>query len=128
MMGRRSAALLCVLLAHALIIFSMAQMRPPESRQVTEDAIHPIAITLEPRPVDGPEPAAERPFSLQAVPWPHMAEPVPPSDAYPSGAEEDPRKWPQGVDWPLEGKLAAKRVLDAQEEAERVARMFAGPK
>ena len=31
------------------------------------------------------------------------------------------------VDWPLEGKKAAARVLAREAEAERVARMFAGP-
>jgi hypothetical protein len=34
---------------------------------------------------------------------------------------------PARVDWPLEGKKSAARVLAAEAEAERIARMFAGP-
>ncbi|HEX8027389.1 MAG TPA: hypothetical protein VF491_02960, partial [Vicinamibacterales bacterium] len=34
---------------------------------------------------------------------------------------------PARVDWPIEGKKSAARVLAAEAESERVARMFAGP-
>ena len=34
---------------------------------------------------------------------------------------------PARVDWPIEGKKSAARVLAAEAEAERIAKMFAGP-
>ena len=46
--------------------------------------------------------------------------------APPAGIQRRLRHTDQ-VDWPLEGKKAAARVLAREAEAERVARMFAGP-
>ncbi len=34
---------------------------------------------------------------------------------------------PERVDWPIEGKKSVARVLAAEAEAERIAKMFAGP-
>ena len=50
MKGRRSAALLCVLLVHALVVYSLLHMRRPEPRRLAVDDFvsEPITLVLEP--------------------------------------------------------------------------------
>jgi hypothetical protein len=128
MKGRRSAALLCVLLVHAFVVYSLLHMRRPEVRRVAEDAFlsEPITLILEqvfvvedePPSVDEPVP------NVAAAP----SRPAPAADeAAPSAGESAAMTPPARVDWPIEGKKSAARVLAAEAEAERVARMFAGP-
>ena len=122
--------MLCVLLGHALLVLALLNLTQPgeyrrsaaEAPFVTqlfffEDDEHPELTspprmaeprTLPPRPVDGETPDA-------------------PVDAPPSPGESSAIT-PRGfVDWPKEQKEAAARVLAAEAEAERIARMFAGP-
>ena len=126
MKGRRSAALLCVLLVHALMFYALFSARPPEPRLLVEDDFisEPITLML--------EPLVEEP--VEAAPQVHAATPTRPRPAPSSSAPAAPSAGqsaaitpPERVDWPLEGKKSAARVLAAEAEAERVARMFAGP-
>ena len=128
MKGRRSAALLCVLLVHALVVYSLLHMSRPAARREPVEAFltEPITLLLdasyepdvEPRP-DEPVPDVTAP--AQSRPQPAAGESAPPAGE--SAAISPPAR----VDWPLEGKKSAARVLAAEAEAERVARMFAGP-
>jgi hypothetical protein len=126
MMGRRTAALLCVLLAHALILFALMNMKLPAERRVDELAIAPITLMLDPLPVQStlplppepaPHPAARRP------PVSIVAGPMPGESAAIVGAAVTPGR----VDWPIEGKKSAAKVLAMEAEARRIARMFSGP-
>jgi hypothetical protein len=118
--------LLCVLLVHALVVYSLLHMRRPEPRRLAADDFvsEPITLVLEPmaeplseaEPAPSPvAPASERRAQAKAK-------------AAASAANESAAITPSArVDWPLEGKKSAARVLAAEAEAERVARMFAGP-
>jgi hypothetical protein len=118
--------LLCVLLVHALVVYSLLHMRRPEPRRLAADDFvsEPITLLLEPmaeplseaEPAPSPvAPASERRAQAKAK-------------AAASAANESAAITPSArVDWPLEGKKSAARVLAAEAEAERVARMFAGP-
>ena len=129
MMGRRSAAWLCVLLVHALVIYSLLHMNRPEPRQLAADSFvsEPITLILEPAFETLEEPAPE---PVPRIPAPSAIPRASDSMTAPSGesaAISAPATPPARVDWPLEGKKSAARVLAAEAEAERVARMFAGP-
>jgi hypothetical protein len=129
MKGRRSAALLCVLLVHALLLWMFRLQRiddrPPAA--AGEFASEPITLYLQPLP----EPPAEQQQSVPAPTTPRAPQSAPPPVAgapAESGAISTPPATPSArVDWPLEGKKAAERVLAREAEAERIARMFAGP-
>jgi hypothetical protein len=45
----------------------------------------------------------------------------------PPAGESAPAAPPGRVDWPIEGRKSVARVLAEEQEAERIARMFAGP-
>jgi len=128
MKGRRSAALLCVLLVHALVIYSLLHMSGPVARRETADAFVTGPITLILDPTVEPE---DEPSSKELVP--NVTAPAPPrpetaaGEAAPPAGESAAISPPARVDWPIEGKKSAARVLAAEAEAERVARMFAGP-
>jgi len=122
MMGRRTAALLCVLLMHALVLHWLAYLpgifsRLPESQGFWTE---PITVELEeppPSPVPAP-PLAARPRTEPAAAPPLVAPPAAGSTAIMPA----PR-----VDWPKEGEKAAARLVAREAENERLARMFAGP-
>jgi hypothetical protein len=123
MIGRRSVALLCVLLAHALLIFSLLRLQGDQRRRGTDFASEPITIYL-------PPPAQPEAPPRAAVVAPALARPPAPAKtaAGESAAiSQPPAEVPGRVDWPLEGKKAAERVLAQEAEAERIAKMFAGP-
>ncbi len=125
MIGRRSAALLCVLLAHAWLIAVLFRYQPADRRVAVYDEFEtaPITLYLPPPPPETDEaPALVAPRSPAVSLPPPLVESQPPI-ARPSTAITPPDQ----VDWPLEGKKAATRVLAREAEAERVARMFAGP-
>jgi hypothetical protein len=129
MMGRRSAALLCVLLAHALIVLLLMRLSGPQQRLLVErrwDTAPIYVPARRPTPATAPEPAAPAEIVPFRVPAPVMPE-IAALDA-PAEPATAASTAPTDVDWPLEGQRAAKRVLDAEEEAERVAKMFSGPK
>jgi hypothetical protein len=128
MIGRRTAAWLCVLLVHALVVYSLLHQARPEARRLVDDSFvsEPITLILEPVLIEDsipetlPIPAPARPRV------PASTEPAAPA-AGESAAITAPAAPPARVDWPIEGKKSAARVLAAEAEAERVARMFAGP-
>jgi len=129
MMGRRSAAWLCVLLVHALVVYSLLHLNRPQARHLPGDSFvsEPITLIVE-QPFEAlDEPA---PVSAPALPAERRA-PATPETITPAAGESEaitaPTAPPARVDWPLEGKKSAARVLAAEAEAERVARMFAGP-
>ncbi|HEU5134791.1 MAG TPA: hypothetical protein VFU13_06575 [Steroidobacteraceae bacterium] len=123
-MGRRSAAWLCVLLVHALVVYSLLHMSRPVARRETVDELLSEPITLILRAED--EPDSDEPAPAGTDPAPPRPAPAA-SDAAPPAGESAAISPPARVDWPLEGKKSAARVLAAEAEAERVARMFAGP-
>ena len=128
MMGRRTAAWLCVLLVHALVVYSLLNMSRPESRRLAADSFvsEPITLILEPMEYFTPE---TEPVLIPA-PSNLPRAPASPESAVPAGesaAITTPTAPPARVDWPIEGKKSAARVLAAEAEAERIARMFAGP-
>jgi hypothetical protein len=126
MMGRRSAALLCVLLAHAWILFSFLRLGPAPERPVAELETAAITLMLEPLPE---EKAAPQPSATQAArpAAPAEASSAPPVPAAPAAGESAPITLPGRVDWPIEGRKSAARVLAAEAEAARIAKMFSGP-
>ena len=123
MMGRRSAALLFVLLAHALIFYFLLSLGPVPERSAGEFETAPITLFLEPLPpelpVTAPRPAATAPAVSRQSP----AVPAAETRAGESAAITQPGY----VDWPIEGRKSAARVLAAEAEAARIARMFSGP-
>jgi hypothetical protein len=130
MMGRRSAALLCVLLSHALIVFLWMRARGPADQVVYRDPFDPLPIYIPEDAVTEPEPDEEREL-VPTLERPRMVLPALPEVAEADTSPEappGPDTLPQEVDWPIEGKRAVKRVLDAEEEAERIARRFSGAK
>lgn len=122
MMGRRSAALLCVLLAHALLVFLLARLGPAAPRDRAEADTAPITLYLEPVPVPAPSVAAPPTAPARRVP---AARPAPSAAA--AAAESTAITAPGRVDWPIEGRKSATKVLAAEAEAARIARMFSGP-
>jgi hypothetical protein len=123
MMGRRSAALLCVLLTHALLFLMFRLHRTVDVPLAPADFVsEPITMYLPPLPAETEEktaaPAAPAPRAPQLA-----APPIASAPAQSSAITTPPAR----VDWPLEGKKAAERVLAREAEAERIAKMFAGP-
>ena len=119
-------AWLCVLLAHALAIYYLAVSFDGAPRRL-ETSIEWIGdpISIEPireRPTEPPAPD----FNFSPA-VPRIPEPSLPSGAAADPAENSAITDTSQVDWPLEGKLAAQREVAREMEAERVAKMFAGP-
>jgi hypothetical protein len=128
MMGRRTAAMLCVLLGHALLVLALLNLTTPDIRRSTAEA--PFTTQLyfiveeehaetasESRPVE-PSAAPRRPAPPAA--------PVAPAESTAPGQSAAITP-PDFVDWPLEGRESAARILASEAEAERIAKMFAGP-
>jgi len=126
MKGRRSAALLCVLLVHALVFLALLSARPPAPRLLVEDVFVTEPITLSLEPIVEEAEQAEPVASIAAPARPRLP-PKSVESAAPAAGVSTAVLPPTRVDWPLEGKKSAARVLAAEAEAERVARMFAGP-
>ena len=123
MIGRRIAAGLCVLLAHALVIFTLAGLGGTADRLAQEDTLSsdPNTLDLDPPPAESSAPietAAPAARTPARAPSPATPPPVGESGAI---------TLPERVDWPIEARKSATRVLAAEAEAERIARMFSGP-
>lgn len=117
-------ALLCVLLAHVLVIWFLANSFDG-ARRGLESPIswsEPITLFL---PPEEPEPPPPPPGIFSAPGRPTERVVAAPEASVP--AQTSATKSTENVDWPLEGKKAATRVLAREAEAERIARMFAGP-
>lgn len=125
MNGRRVAAAFSVLLAHAFLLYWLALMPAPSDRSVEwpEPVTEPITMYLEPEPE---EPAPPAPAAA-SQPQPPTQIPVAPIGVPATPAPPAATSAPGRIDWPLEGKEAAARVLAREAESERIARMFAGP-
>jgi hypothetical protein len=123
MRGRRIAALLCVLLAHALFILALSLHRPELRAREAEFASEPITLYLPPLP---PEELAPRTAHVPAPAAPRRA-PAAAAATPAAPVESAPITLPGHVDWPLEGKKSAEREVAREMEAERIAKMFAGP-
>jgi hypothetical protein len=119
--------MLCVLLAHALIVLALRNLtRPDESRDVEAADTEAIYfISEQPLLVDHATTFAE------SEPEVRLTQPAAPAMEGSAGempAAGESQALTQGyVDWPKERRDAAARVLAAEAEAERVAKMFAGP-
>jgi hypothetical protein len=123
MKGRRLAALLCVLLMHALAIFFLWKVRP------TDRLAHPgaefdgapiqfdVPVLVEEKLNLAPPVLSSSPYSLRD----------PGAELAAGDGGTDPIAATADVDWPLEGKKAAARVLAREAEAARIAKLFAGP-
>src|SRR5688572_8780364 len=123
MKGRRLAALLCVLLSHALLIIPLLKLRRAAPHEpVAEFDSRPVSYTMQ---IPALDEATQSSPVLAPVPFTLREPPAAPG----GGVDEtdDEVTDTSGVDWPLEGKKAAARVLAREAAAERVARRFAGP-
>ena len=124
MKGRRTAALLCVLLGHAWVLYLLTRMGPAAERMPAE--LETVAITLF-LPSAPEQPVAEPPAAeVPAAPAPGRPGLTAAAPDVPAG-ESASITLPGRVDWPIEGRKSAARVLAAESEAERIARMFSGP-
>ena len=128
MWKRRAATWLCVLLSHAALLFALIDLTRTSDRAASTDEFLTFPITLypEPRVTPTPEmsPAIITPGLQPTQPAPFIPAPGIPA---PSAGESAPIAPPGRVDWPIEGKKSVARVLAEEREAERIARMFAGP-
>jgi hypothetical protein len=124
MWERRAAIFLCVLLSHAFILYSLMRLTTNlERTPVDEFVSEPITLTFE--PLDEPKASAAPASSPQA---PSRVPATPPAEpAAPPAGESAAITPPDRVDWAIEAKKSATRVLAAEAEAERIAKMFAGP-
>ena len=124
MWERRAAIILCVLLSHAFILYSLMRLTTnPERLPVDEFVSEPITLLLE--PIEEPKTSAAPAIDSRApapAPTTKSVEPV-----IPPAGESAAITPPARVDWPIEAKKSAARVLAAEAEAERIAKMFAGP-
>jgi hypothetical protein len=125
MMGRHSAALLCVLLGHALMLYFLLRLGPAPERRTDEFEI--ASITLYPDLVPAELPTAASRATAAPSAGPRRPAPAAPAPETASAAESAPITLPGHVDWPIEGKKSAAKVLAAEAEAARIARMFSGP-
>jgi hypothetical protein len=120
--------MLGVLLGHALLVLALRNLTRVDARAF--DVADPSFVTQlfffedEDRP-EGDVPVDPR-LPTARMPVPDLLD-IPDGDAStPPG--ESAATAPRGfIDWPVEGRKTAQRIVAEQIEAERVARMFAGP-
>src|SRR6186713_679927 len=107
MWERRAAIILCVVLSHAFIIYSLMQITRNSERGPAPDDFVSEPITLFPVPFEEPKspasPAITAPARTPATP------PVVP--AAPPAGESAAITPSDRVDWPIEAKKSAARVL-----------------
>jgi hypothetical protein len=111
MWERRAAIILCVLLSHAFILYSLMRLTTnPERLPVDEFVSEPITLLLEPieeRNTSAPPAIASR-APVSAPTTKSVAPVVPPA------GESVAITPPARVDWPIEAKKSATRVLAAE--------------
>jgi hypothetical protein len=120
MKGRRLVALLCVLLVHAAVVFQLMRVKPWSPVPVLWDP-QPITLVDEPAAPQAGAPIVPGVAARIEAPIPLDAPTGLPADAMSTSPDTS------HVDWPLEGRKAVARVLASEAEAERIAKMFAGP-
>ncbi|MEJ0084276.1 MAG: hypothetical protein WDO72_01225 [Pseudomonadota bacterium] len=128
MIGRRIAALLCVLLGHAVVLFLLFSLGLDSTsrRQGANFVSEPITMYLDPLE-DPDEPRAGPPAAEPDRRVPSQPPAAPPKAAGGESNAITAPSSPDHVDWPLEGQKSVTRLLAREAEAERIARMFAGP-
>jgi hypothetical protein len=124
MWERRAAIILCVFVSHAFIIYSLMRFtshyeRAPAAQEFVSE---PITLFMEP-----PEEPRAPPSPANTVRAPTRKQATLPLTPAPLIGESAAITPPERVDWPIEAKKSAARVLAAEAEAERIAKMFAGP-
>ena len=119
-------AWLCVLLAHALAIYYLTvSFDGAELGLETRIEWTAEPIWIEPEPLPD---IARAPLTIHpTAPAPHTPKPAPPAGPASAPAESNAIADTSNVDWPLEGKKAAEREVAREMEAERIAKLFAGP-
>jgi hypothetical protein len=130
MKGRRTAAMLCVLLGHALVVLALRNLMRAELRaaQEPESSFATELFFIEPRdePAERAPPLEAPRLATPRLPAPDAAAIASTEAAPPPG--ESTAITPRGfIDWPVEGRKSAERIVAEEIEAERVAKMFAGP-
>lgn len=127
MKGRRTAAMLCVLLVHALAIFFLVDVTRPRDRGGPDlpEQLMFVSQVPDPGPIldDDLLPPRE-PDSRTRLDTPRIPDGAVTGEDLPAGASGAITGF---IDWPQEGRDAAARVLAREAEAERIAKMFAGP-
>jgi hypothetical protein len=114
--------MLCVLLVHALFTWSLLKTSRPEP---AEPPMAPPTLLL----MLFDSTAAEE-EEAPPIPSPDLSMPLPqppsvlPSDSDAESPADSAISW---IDWPRETRESAARVLGQEREAERIAKMFAGP-
>lgn len=129
MKGSRTAAMLCVLLGHALIVLALRDLTShrPESRAAEPEEFVTVMVMpifdIDDRELIDRDKYLEH---LTRLPSRSSEAPSLPDDAGEGTGEtaDSPRGF---IDWPVEGRKTAERIVAEQIEAERVAKMFAGP-
>ncbi len=127
MWGRRAVVMLGVLLAHVLVFYSLVRLTRTTDLNPAGEVLRtePIMLLLE--ELIDPAPAGQPPAAEPAPPQPRSSPPAVAAVPAPSAAGPGPITPPGRVDWPIEAKKSAARVLAAEAEALRIAKMFAGP-
>src|ERR1700741_623143 len=105
MRGRRRAALLCVLLWHALLLYLLTRVGPAAERAPAELETAAITLFLPPNPEPAPTPRAVAPAHAPLAP-PRRAEGAAATPAVPAG-QSGAITLPGRVDWPIEGRKSA---------------------
>lgn len=120
--------MLCVLLGHALLVLALRDLTRPKDRPTPTDE-SPEIYFISQHPTDD---EYDDQLPPDAEPTVRLTQPQ--SPAVEGGPADTPVAGESGaivaqgyVDWPRERRDAAARVLAADAEAERIARMFAGP-
>src|SRR5262245_57318989 len=103
MIGRRSVAWLCVLLAHVLAIYYLTVSFEGAGRGLATEIAWTAPPTMEPEHVEGP-PLPPPPDLDFAPRVPRIPEPALPAGALSEAAEGSAITDTSDVDWPLEGQ------------------------
>ncbi len=119
--------MLCVLIGHALIVFALMNLTRPNLRTRPEPA-EVLASLLFFIEEDQDEQSASLPEpSLTTPRVPDLPADSAIAEASLAASESEGVTERGFIDWPVETKKSAARVLAAEREAERIAKMFAGP-
>lgn len=116
--------MLCVLLAHVFVVYySLVDLWSPQpdierSGPLVEMEITFLEETARQTPYEAEQLRTDLPLPKAPLESPEAEEVAPPAGE---------SQAPDFVDWPVEQKISAKRALEAEREAERVAKMFSGP-
>ena len=116
--------MLCVLLAHAAVVYySLVELWSPlpdveSTGPLVEMEIIFLEETADRAPYEVPQLWTDPPLPNAPMEQPESEPGVPP----PGESQA-----PDFVDWPVEQRISAKRALEMEREAERVAKVFSGP-